>query len=618
MAVLAYHVGPKTFPGGFLGVEIFFVLSGYLLTSLLLGEHARTGRIDHKRYASRRVRRLVPAGLLLLVTILLIAPLVTTEDAHRLQGDLLSSVTGLTNWHLIADGSSYFRAAGRPPFVRHLWSLAVEIQFCLVCSVLAAWLASRSRKVAIRALGAAMAVCAIAMWLLYSTPDPSRAYYGTDTRFGGLLAGVLLAVVVADRPSERLVGLARRLFIPAAVVLVWLAFATDQLARTLYPLGFLLTQAATVVLIVAGQSGGGYATALSARWLRWLGERSYGIYLWHWPLVVLLRPGIDVDWSPLGAGVVTIGLAVMLGALSFRFLELPVLRGPKVDELWSSFTTGVASRGRWTAGLAASTLSLALVALALHLPAKDPIADSLRAGEQVLAQQLTAPRSTQTPVARKLPGAKLASKRLAQAPAPLPPPPLGNFKPGSLTVTAVGDSVMVGAAPALSAKLGSSGYIDAAKNRRFSESAQIARDLKEQGRLGRVVAVHLGNNGPVKEDQIEELLREVDGVQKLLLVNVRVNKPWQDAVNETLRNASRKHPRVIKLVDWFSYSQGHPDWFYSDGTHLRRSGAEAYANLVTGSIPPPPPKKTPAPKPKPTPTPDGVPLPKLPVPPPRG
>lgn len=615
VAVLAYHVGPKAFPGGFLGVEIFFVLSGYLLTSLLLAEHARNGRIDHKRYAARRARRLVPAGLALLVAILLLAPLLAHDDAHRLQGDLLSSVAGATNWHLIADGSSYFRAAGRASFVRHLWSLAVEIQFCLVCSVLAAWLARRSRKVATSTLAGVMTLSAIAMLVLYRTPDPSRAYYGTDTRFGGVLAGVLLAVVVADRPSERLVNLARRLFVPAVVVLIWLVFATDQLSRTLYPGGFLLTQAATSVLIVAGQSGGDYARVLSGGSLRWLGERSYGIYLWHWPLVLLMRPGIDVEWSAFRAGVVTIALAVVLGAISYRFVERPVLRGPQVRELWSKLSLFVPTQGRWTAATAAATLVGALAAVGLHLPTNDPIADSLRAGERLIAAQAV-PQSTQTPKAKRLAEAKLASSRLPDAPAPLPPPVLGTFKPGSLTVTALGDSVMVGAAPALAGKFGSSGYIDAQKNRRFSEAPQIARELREQGRLGRVVAVHLGNNGAVKEEEIETLLREVDGAQKLMLVTVRVNRSWQDSVNETLRAAARKHPRAIKLVDWFAYSQGHPDWFYSDGTHLRSNGAEEYAKLVAGSVPPPP-NPTPRPTPKPTPTPEQIPLPSLPVPPPR-
>jgi peptidoglycan/LPS O-acetylase OafA/YrhL len=268
VAVLAFHTGPGSFPGGFLGVEIFFVLSGYLLTSLLLREHEHSGRIDHLRYAARRVRRLVPAGLVLLTALLLLAPLAAPEDAHRLRGDLLYSLGGLTNWHLIADGSSYFDAVGRPPFVRHLWSLAVEIQFCLVCSVLAAWLARRSRRMAAIGLGGAMTVCAVAMGVLYRAPDPSRAYYGSDTRFGALFAGALLAVILTSRPSERVTLRVHKLVVPALVVLGGLVLFASEQSRVLYPAGFLVTQAATAVLIIAGQSGGVAAHVLASRPLR--------------------------------------------------------------------------------------------------------------------------------------------------------------------------------------------------------------------------------------------------------------------------------------------------------------------------------------------------------------
>ncbi len=624
VAVLAFHSGPGVFSGGFLGVEIFFVLSGYLLTSLLLDEHRRDGRIDHARYARRRVRRLVPAGLVLLTFVLLLAPLVAPDDAHRLRGDLLYSLFGLTNWHLIADGTSYFATVGRPPFVRHLWSLAVEIQFCLVCSVLAAWLARRSRKVAASALGIAIGASAIAMAVLYRAPDASRAYYGTDVRFSALLTGALIAVVASDGLLERVAKLPNWVPGVAVAVIALQVVLVDDASRFLYPVGFLVAQAATAILIVMALVGGRTASALSAGPLRWLGVRSYGIYLWHWPIVLLVRPGIDVDWHPFSAAVFSIGLAVVLGAVSFRFVESPFLGGKRarpVERLKNLL--GVAPQEqRAIAGAAAIALVAGLVGLGTHLPTLDPIEESLRAGEEVLMAQ--GPPPTAAPSAKvdstSTPGVRPASlPRPGPVAAPRPGPALGTFKPGSISVTALGDSVMVGAAPALRSKLGSSGYIDAAKNRRFSEAATIAAELRKQGRLGRIVIVHLGNNGPVKDGEVEHLLREVQGVQKVLLVTVRVNRGWQNSVNDTLRAAHARHKTTIKMVDWFAYSEGHPDWFHSDGTHLRSSGADAYSQLLTGSIPPPPtPKPTPKPKPKPkpTPTPNPLPLPSL-LPPPR-
>jgi hypothetical protein len=371
------------------------------------------------------------------------------------------------------------------------------------------------------------------------------------------------------------------------------------------------------VLIVAGQSGGVSGSLLASRPLRWLGERSYGIYLWHWPIVLLARPGIDVDWSPVVAGVFTIAIACAFGALSYRFVERPVLSAPRLRVAWPRVANILPSSMRWTAGTAALTIVAAFGGLTAHLPTADPIEESIRAGERVLAAQL-APSSTLPPeatAAQTVDRARLASaRRPVAAPLPLPPPSLRSFRPGSVSVSAVGDSVMVGGAGALHAKLGSSGYIDAKKNRRFSEAAAIARELREQGRLGRVVIVHLGNNGPVSNEDVDALMREVSGVQNVLLVTVRVNRAWEGSVNDTLRAAAKRH-RSIRIVDWHAYSGGHTDWFYSDGTHLTRNGAEEYAKLVSGSIPPPP-KPKPKATPKPTPTPNPIPVPSLPVPPP--
>src|SRR5581483_4791828 len=303
-----------------------FVLSGFLLGSLLLDEHRRTETIDRRRYAARRIRRLVPAGFVVLLAIAVLGPLLARDASARIRGDVLWSALGLTNWHLIADGASYFSRTGRPPLVRHFWSLAIEVQFYAICPFLIAWLARRKRRVAIIALRAGIGASAFAMWSLYRSPDPYRAYYGTDTRIGALLGGVLLALLLQREDVRRVVAW---LAAPAALTLAVLFFVTDTGSRLLYPEGFLVTQASTMALIAAGLGHGSAATALRARPLRWLGERSYGIYLWHWPIVALLRPRVDVSWPPIAAAMVTIPAALVLGALSFRYIERPVLRGPR-------------------------------------------------------------------------------------------------------------------------------------------------------------------------------------------------------------------------------------------------------------------------------------------------
>ncbi|HVL80870.1 MAG TPA: acyltransferase, partial [Actinomycetota bacterium] len=366
VAVLAFHAAPEVFRGGFLGVEMFFVLSGFLLGSLLLAEHARTGRIDMIGYARRRALRIGPGLLVFLAGLAVLAPALAPDDVHRLPGDIAWSVVGLTNWHLVAEGASYFERVGRPPFVGHLWSIAIELQFYVICPLLLAWLARRRVRTALAALGAGVAASAFAM-SVHARPD---AYFRTDARIGALLTGVAVAIAVTR--ADRLPDWVRRLA-PAglAALAVALAFGHHG-SRLLYPAGFLAVQAATGAVLLAVGAGGSAGPALGARWLRWLGRRSYGIYLWHWPLVIVMRPGIDVTWPAPVSVVVGVAGAVALGAASYRFVEGPLISGRLP---WPP---------RVAAGAAAACVAL-IASVAVHVPAEDPIVASLRAGEQALA-----------------------------------------------------------------------------------------------------------------------------------------------------------------------------------------------------------------------------------------
>ena len=613
VAVLAYHVSPSTVRGGFLGVETFFVLSGYLLAGLLLDEHARTGVVDGIAYATRRVRRIAPALLALLAGLLVLGPVLAPDDAHRLGADIVSALSGVANWHLIAEQSSYFERVGRPSLVRHLWSVAVEVQFYALCPFVLAWVVRRRRTTAIRALAAGVGLSATAMAVLYRSGDPSRAYYGTDARVGALLAGVLLAVALdgarrrdASRPVARWAAVAG----PTALTLLGVLYlVADDRARLSYPLAFLAAQAATAVVILAALRPGPVAHLLGSGGLRWLGRRSYGIYLWHWPVVVLLRPGIDVEWPPVVAGAVGVGVAVALGALSYGLVERPLLAArPGTPDLHPpTVRIGV---------VAAVVAALGLSALFVNLPRSDPLADTLRAGRSVLAAQppplparipttadtvppTTAPpaAAVDTTVAPTVAPAPAPPPSTTPAPAPAPPPPTPEPTPAATpppvatsAVTAIGDSIMVSAAAALRDRLGPAGFIDAFANRQFPEAITIARRMRDAGTLGAVLVVHLGNNGPVKAADVDTLVREVPPSVTVLLVNLRVRTPWEGAVNATLADAAARHPNVT-LVDWYAGSEGHREWFQSDGTHFKTTsgpGARAYAELIVRSMPPPP------------------------------
>ena len=606
VAVLAYHVAPSSVHGGFLGVESFFVLSGYLLGALLLDERRRTGRIHGRVYARRRFRRIAPALAVLLVVLVACAPAVAPDQTHRLRGDVLSSVAGVTNWHLIADQSSYFGRFAPPPLVRHLWSIAVEIQFYLLCPLVVAWLARRRRGIAIAALGAGVGLSAAVMAVLYRSGDPSRAYYGTDARVGALLAGLLLAFLLAEghRPADGRGGrrpLAVLGPVALAALVVLFLLAQDR-ARLAYPAAFLATQALTATVIAASLRPGPLASLLTRRELRWLGLRSYGIYLWHWPAVVLLGVHVGDSWPAAVVAASSLAIAMVLGALSYGLVERPMVRSP------SPAARRHPRRARGVVFALGAVVAAQFTGLLILLPGEDPLAETLREGQRVLAAQparkpppsaMPAPSTTTapTPAATSIPPGAPPAPGPGPGPGPepgpgptpaTPPVPAAAPAPTGVAVTAIGDSVMVSAAGALRARLGPSGYIDAVNRRQFSDAVDIARAMREQGLLGKVVIVHLGNNGPVRGSHVDALMAELAGVPSVLLVNVRVNGFWQDSVNQTFADAARRHP-AIRLVDWHHHSDGHPDWFQSDGTHFKATsgpGAHAYADLLAGSVPP--------------------------------
>jgi hypothetical protein len=348
-----------------------------------------------------------------------------------------------------------------------------------------------------------------------------------------------------------------------------LVAAADERSRLLYPAGFLLTQLATALVILTALRPGRLAEVLGRAPLRWLGQRSYGIYLWSWPVVMLTHPGPDTAWWPLVAVPLGVAASLLLGELSYRLVELPWMR-PAPASLWS-----LSPARRRRLRFAAVGLTVVVLAAALaRPPAPDPIADSLVAGQQVIEAQQSraelAPSagSESSPVATTTPTQAVLS----------PPPP-----PGTMPITAIGDSVMLGAAPALQARFGTTGYIDAKVNRQFSAGIDVARTLEQQGKLGRVVVIDLGNNGPFKQSDMDNMMRLVPAGVRVLLVTVRVDAPWQGAVNQALQDSAGRYPS-IRLVDWFAYSENHPEYFWNDGTHLRPAGANAYADLIAGSL----------------------------------
>src|SRR5215203_2049400 len=347
LAVIAFHLNPAWAPGGLLGVGVFFTLSGYLITDLLLGQRSATGSLELGQFWIRRARRLLPAVFLMIAVVVAWVTLLDPSRLVALRGDVIAATFYVSNWWNIIREASYFARFGPPPPLEHLWSLAVEEQFYLIWPWFL-WIVLRfTRKrptlagltlTSITLVGAA--VSAIAMWVIYQPGvDPTRVYEGTDTRAFGLLIGAALAMVWPSRRLRAdLITVRGRIVLDGAglvglVVIGLLIWRTSQYSPFLYHGGIVVLSvatAATVAAMVHPASLLGVAVGWTP--LRWLGVRSYGIYLWHWPIIVLTAPGLDQKPS-LSLQAAQVAATIVVAALSWRFFEEPIRRGA-IGRLW--------------------------------------------------------------------------------------------------------------------------------------------------------------------------------------------------------------------------------------------------------------------------------------------
>ena len=336
--MLLYHARMPWLPGGFLGVEVFFVISGYLITLLLTQEFGRSTTISLRSFWTRRARRLLAALYTLLAVVSTAVLLFYREDADQLAGQVWAALTYVTNWFLIVSEQSYFALIERPPVFQHLWSLAIEEQFYLLWPILLLAMLrlfrGRPRPIAgIAALGAVASLVWMAL-LFEPAMDPSRAYYGTDSRASGLLLGAALAMVW--KPSHRFSGdpgvktVSLDLVGMAAVAVVIGCFATMRETDTfLYRGGFAVVSVASCVAIMATVHTGTVLGrhVLAHPVLTWIGVRSYSLYLWHWPIFVYTRPEIDQPLTLYPTLVLRLVLTVIAAELSYRYVEVPIRNG---------------------------------------------------------------------------------------------------------------------------------------------------------------------------------------------------------------------------------------------------------------------------------------------------
>ena len=600
IGVLLYHADLSWIPGGFLGVDVFFVLSGFLITSLILEEFDRSGRVDFRKFYLGRARRLLPALILVLVVVSLAAALVYQDAARQLASDVVASIFYVNNWWYIAADQSYFEFIGRPPLLKHLWSLAVEEQFYLVWPAIAFLAMRRFARKGVFAVAATLAILST-IWMLQLAvangfpdfADPSRAYFGTDSHSMGLLIGAAMATFWRPGRMRRSLptgasAIITAIGIAALLAVIWFFVFVGEFTPWLYRGGFLgLALIVATLIAAASHPGVGLGKAMGTQPWRYIGQRSYGLYLWHWPVFMATRPGLDLPLDGVPLLILRLGLTVGIAELSFRFVEMPIRRGV-IQRYAARIKAASGARRRRlrlvaTAMISATVVSVVAVALLLA-------ATTRTAGETVVAADVAAAMGitsggptevslddgSEGPAVEPSAASSAETGTTSPATAGATPPATPTRDTG--TVSAIGDSVMLGARSVLKDVIPGT-RVDAAVSRYPGAFIGKLKRYVAGNRLAPIVVLHPGTNGVLPESMMREMLDILADSPRVVVVNTNMPRTWREPNNNVMADVVPEYPNAV-LADWRAASLDKPEYFASDGIHLTEKGAKAYANLI--------------------------------------
>ena len=555
IALMLYHLGFNWIPGGFLGVDLFFVISGYVITRLLLDSIQRSGGLDLRGFYAGRVRRLLPPLLFMLVITAIFIGVWAPDSMRRFLTDTPFAITGLMNWWLVFKHQDYFESFGRPPLLQHTWSLGVEAQFYLLWPLILYFVLKVFGKKVIPTAALSIAtISGAALFLasiradISSTQDVSHVYFGTDTHSIGLFLGSALAVSwipqnlrlnIEKRAQDFIdfIGVFGLLGLLAAFLFIREADPTAY--RIAFPLVGIFGSA---IIMSVVHPASRFAPILQHPFLVWIGERSYAIYLWHWIVFQVTRPAQDLAGSTWALYAFRILVVFALADISQRWIEIPVRHGAISNWMrgMKYRTKEVQRRQKATAGLVSLALLTTIAVVSNNAIA---IADK---NNEVVKQMF---KDDQVATISKVDG-----------------------------LWVIGDSVILGIRNELEAKA-HIGLINARVGRQAGELLEVIQHDKAK-MAGMKTVLDLGNNNRLTSSEVEAIFSELKDQPLVIVVNTAVPRGWRDENNQLISNVASQYPN-IRVVNWALKSENHPEYFAPDGVHLIPAGIAAYVSAIT-------------------------------------
>ena len=555
-AVVLYHLGISWIPGGFLGVDLFFVISGYVITRLILDSINQSSALDLRAFYAARIRRIYPGFLFMVISTIIFIGVWAPEAIKRFLSDLPYALSGTINWALVARNQDYFETIGRPPLLQHTWSLAVELQFYLIWPIILLTVLKYFGKKNVARIALIIAIISGTILFLVSlqldqanSAKVSHIYFGTDTHSLGLFLGSALAVSwipqnLSANISRRAQDVIDGIGVVGLLGLISTFLFIDESNASLYQIAFPLAAIfGCLVIISLVHPASRFAPIISTPPFRWIGQRSYGIYIWHWVIFQVTRPSVDLSGETWALYLARVLLVLALADISLRWVEIPFRQGQVQTWFRGMKYRSSKERVRQQISVLVSIIAVLAVTTSISVSA----INKSNQISQVINEELTDQEES--------------------------PVDLGSTT--GLWVT--GDSVILGIRSKLENKEHIS-LVNARVGRQAPELLAVMR-VDQSSVPASPVIFNLGNNNALSEQTVVEIFEVIKNQPQIIVVNTAVPRPWRDSNNAIISKVASNYANV-KLVDWYQISKDRPELFAPDGVHLSPMGSDVYVDLV--------------------------------------